>query len=531
MNKPFSAAEVIKALGAELGELERNLQEQIDALRQLVGDKAGQDAIDKVVSSFETASAAISDKIGKRIEERAEAVKAEQDQAVEASVKSVQEMLDAGIAKLEEQIASKLDKDARQELVEKINNDIADLRAAFDVVAAQLRERTEDADKSLLTVQDELKDVLDSLAKDIKLAEGEAFKHVDQLRIDLMGKLTEFAEALRMEAAEVDDGTGKRLATLQKHIDEQVRATLNDIDLVAAEGKKRGEQLQAEVQALREGIEPAIAAAVDKAFEAWDEAEAVQMRETHMLVERRLLDFEQEATETLQRLSRAITAVEARPPAKDGDKGERGEDGKDGLPGEPGLPGEKGEKGDPGSDGAPGEKGDKGDPGEPGEPGPKGDKGDPGKDGAPGAKGEPGERGVDGRSVEYKDVWKDGYIYHRGELVTKNGSLWIALRETVDEPPDKMVAKQANPPWRLSALRGEKGAPGERGPRGEPGAPGPEGPVGPVGKATRIVDIRLDRHKLTMIDDEGREYTSDATEFIIAVRDAVLAILDRQGES
>lgn len=92
----------------------------------------------------------------------------------------------------------------------------------------------------------------------------------------------------------------------------------------------------------------------------------------------------------------------------------------------------------------------------------------------PGPAGEPGpqgERGADGATIEdltavmdarfaeihvrnladvYRDVFAEGTEYQRGDLVTHNGSLWLALADSTDQPgaaPDswRMVAKEGRP--------------------------------------------------------------------------------------
>lgn len=216
---------------------------------------------------------------------------------------------------------------------------------------------------------------------------------------------------------------------------------------------------------------------------------------------------------------------------RDGDDGAPGPEGPPGPPGaagERGLPGERGEPGPPGERGADGAAGPPGPPGEPGPQGERGEKGDPGERGADGLPGQPGaagERGTEGPPGKLPAVtaWAAG-IHYQGAVVTRDGSLWQARRDTGREwhaddweplavrgadgrgfvirgtwSPEKtysahdvvacnsgsFVALKDNPgacpgpDWQLMAgpgKRGERGPPGERGaqgPKGEPGAPAP----------------------------------------------------------
>jgi collagen type III alpha len=105
--------------------------------------------------------------------------------------------------------------------------------------------------------------------------------------------------------------------------------------------------------------------------------------------------------------------------------------------------------------------GPKGDPGAPSTvPGPKGDKGDPGL---------PGKDGIGTRQeiesiVEqrvadlqvrtfadsYREVYKPGELYKRGEFVTWGGSLFLAKADTQAKP-------EQSPDWKLVVKRGADG--------------------------------------------------------------------------
>lgn len=124
-----------------------------------------------------------------------------------------------------------------------------------------------------------------------------------------------------------------------------------------------------------------------------------------------------------------------------------------------------------------------------------------GKDGAPGPPGERGPAGRDGvgfddlefdfdgertcvfkftkgeRVVEKtvklatvldRGVFTAGKAYEKGDAVTYNGSIWIAQKETGEQPGTSKA-------WRLSVKQGRdgrNGKDGERGPEGPQGRPG-----------------------------------------------------------
>ena len=190
-------------------------------------------------------------------------------------------------------------------------------------------------------------------------------------------------------------------------------------------------------------------------------------------------------------------------------------DGRDGQPGVPGPPGDRGPQGEPGPQGPagpagpPGERGEagpKGDPGERGERGEKGEKGDPGEPGPRGEKGDPGADGVsmdvddlqaigfdeetrclklrfarDGREkvfdvplpvMLWRDVYREGATYERGDVVTWGGAMWIARAQTAEKPGSGATA------WKLCVKAGRDG---KQGPAGPPGPPGPRGEKGDRG--------------------------------------------------
>ena len=136
---------------------------------------------------------------------------------------------------------------------------------------------------------------------------------------------------------------------------------------------------------------------------------------------------------------------------------------------EPGPPGEPGPAGRDGVDGKDGERGEKGDPGPQGE---RGADGLHGRDGAPGERGERGERGADGIATReelnemieqrfaelqvrtladsYREVYRAGETYKRGEVVTWGGSLFLAMADTAEKPETTQA-------WRLVVKHGRDG--------------------------------------------------------------------------
>lgn len=178
-------------------------------------------------------------------------------------------------------------------------------------------------------------------------------------------------------------------------------------------------------------------------------------------------------------------------------------DGQDGAAGPPGPPGERGERG---------------------EAGPQGVEGPPGVDGAPGLPGAPGERGAAGPTGKLAGlkVWTRG-VHYEGGVVTHQGSVWCAVRDTGEQPPHDdwllIVARGQDAPvgeirgvydqnqtyrqfdlvsWHDSEWRAKVDNPGElpgdgwamsarKGASGRPGPAGERGPQGPPGKAAPTV--------------------------------------------
>jgi len=246
-------------------------------------------------------------------------------------------------------------------------------------------------------------------------------------------------------------------------------------------------------------------------------------------------------------------------PGIPGAKGERGEPGymgpmgPPGPAGEPGVPGpcgEPGEKGSagpvgpegppgkasvgpPGERGAPGEAGPRGEAGPPGPTGSPGDRGltgPPGPHGAVGERGERGEPGPQGRLPVAK-IWQSDVVHYEGAVVTHDGALFQAVRDTGTTPGGadwvclaasgrdgrsvivhgtydakikyqrldivslnggSFIARRDEPGgcpgegWQLIASQGKAGRPGEQGPQGERGLKGDAGAAAPWIKSWEI---------------------------------------------
>jgi hypothetical protein len=102
---------------------------------------------------------------------------------------------------------------------------------------------------------------------------------------------------------------------------------------------------------------------------------------------------------------------------RDGRDGKDGVDGKDGLQGLAGVAGEQGLQGLPGAQG---------------ETGATGATGKDGVDGTRGERGEQGERGADGAPGKLPKVkkWIEGSVQYESEVVTHDGGLYQALKDT-----------------------------------------------------------------------------------------------------
>ena len=103
-----------------------------------------------------------------------------------------------------------------------------------------------------------------------------------------------------------------------------------------------------------------------------------------------------------------------------------------------------------------------------GEPGPSGPTGPPGSPGPPGPAGE------DGAIYTYRGAWSASVPYSVGDVVSFNGSSYVAADGVIGTSPP-------GAPWGQLAAKGDTGATGATGPSGATGATGPTGPEGPEG--------------------------------------------------
>lgn len=67
-----------------------------------------------------------------------------------------------------------------------------------------------------------------------------------------------------------------------------------------------------------------------------------------------------------------------------------------------------------------------------------------------------------------RGVYRAGQTYERGDGVTRDGSFWIAQKDTAAKPGE-------SPDWRMAVKKGRDGKDGERGLKGEPGQKGRDG--------------------------------------------------------
>lgn len=76
----------------------------------------------------------------------------------------------------------------------------------------------------------------------------------------------------------------------------------------------------------------------------------------------------------------------------------------------------------------------------------------------------------------YRGIWREGH-YDRGDVVTRDGSAFVALKDTNEKPAAPPVGTQesADSAWRLMAKSGRNG---KHGLNGEKGERGPEGRAG-----------------------------------------------------
>ena len=162
-------------------------------------------------------------------------------------------------------------------------------------------------------------------------------------------------------------------------------------------------------------------------------------------------------------------------------RGDQGPAGTPGTQGPMGLPGVQGPQGVPGPTGQTGQTGASGPMGLQGPAGADGAQGPVGPAGAKGDKGDTGEAGAagtDGKGLTFKGAWLVGTTYAPLDVVTQDGSSFIAVAGSTDVSPTVDVAENGGN-WAMLAA---KGAEGPQGPAGTDGTAGSVGPQGPAGK-------------------------------------------------
>lgn len=164
----------------------------------------------------------------------------------------------------------------------------------------------------------------------------------------------------------------------------------------------------------------------------------------------------------------------------------RPKDGADGAPGRDGRDGVQGIQGERGQDGKDGELGPIGQPGPKGDPGERGERGADGLDGL----------GFDDMDLVYDEtqkvvaievrkgdrvkqrivpipidcgVYSDHETYRKGHMVSRGGSMWIALLDSIKGIRPDDATDDGRRAWRLCVQRGKAGKQGQQGPPGSPG--------------------------------------------------------------
>jgi Collagen triple helix repeat (20 copies) len=227
---------------------------------------------------------------------------------------------------------------------------------------------------------------------------------------------------------------------------------------------------------------------------------------------------------------------EVGPQGARGERGADGEQGKEGPQGPPGPQGLAGEAGPPGPQGAQGQAGEPGPQGDVGPAGAVGPAGSAGRDGERGFEGPPGPRGEPGELPVVK-AWVPDTVHYVGQVVTHLGALWQVQRDTGQAPPhpdflclaragrdgedgrtpqlrglwqadgdyhqldlvslngSSFIARKDAPGvcpgegWQLIVSQGKQGKPGEPGAPGERGMPGERGARGDRGADGRNLEL------------------------------------------
>lgn len=490
MTKPFTSGEVIEAVGTRIGELQRTFEKQLQsrmavedatklyeelqaslvALRKGLEDQIT--SIDERIASIVQTGKAIEEQrfpaIDERIERQAQQFTDEQTQT----------------RKTVEEAGSKLE--AFQ----------SDLDALHDNFSEQIRERDEQKTEQIALVADAIKSLEKRL--DEQLASRITSTDADKRFAEFQTEFQSVNNVIEERTKAFAQSESEKITAFTDRIDDLQRR----LDGVAQLRDEEKERIQSDLSAIRQDLELRLQTLVEESFDRHTEEQMRDWRDIKVKVEQYFIDFDRRRDALLEEHRQAVEAFKAIPPAKDGVKGERGEKGETGSNGEQGPQGEKGETGE------------KGEPGE---------KGERGEQGTPGEKGDRGERGADGMSMRFLGLWNKENEYRQGDFVTKDGSLWSAMKTTMDEPGTSNA-------FRLVVMRGKQGQKGEKGTNGLPGPAGPRGEKGDTGpRGPKIIELRFNRHNAIAVDEDGNEIVTDATELIVGIRDAVIDLLRTKG--
>ena len=396
--------------------------------------------------------------------------------------------------RFQQELETRMTTETAERLIGEVRADLDAIRRSLDeAVAANNHDADFDSlEQRLATLRQHVDANLESM---LKAADAE--EHFTAFQGDLDALKDGFDAQFRAigeTESEAVAGITERMADMQKCMDEQAGRYWT-----AADADKFAECMMQDLVAIRSEFKAQIEEQVAETFEEQAEDKLSDWREMRIKAEQFLLELDRRRETVLDEVRRSIEAFKAIPPAKDGDRGETGEQGPTGEKGETGDKGEKGERGETGergADGVPGEKGERG---------------------------ETGERGADGLSMRFLGLWQKGNEYRRGDFVTKDGSLWSAMKTTMDEPGE-------SGDFRLCVMRGKQGAKGDKGESGAQGVTGPRGEKGSIGpRGPKIIELRFTRHNVLAIDEEGNEIVTDASEMIVGIRDAVVDLLRTKG--
>ena len=110
--------------------------------------------------------------------------------------------------------------------------------------------------------------------------------------------------------------------------------------------------------------------------------------------------------------------------------------------------------------------------------GPAGPQGPTGAQGQPGPKGDTGIAGAKGDSFTFRGGWDVTVSYQLNDVVTENGSAYVAVAGSVAIDPSTDTAATS---WVVLAARGTNGSKGDQGIQGAAGVDGQQGPKGDAG--------------------------------------------------